>query len=209
MSTSGSDRERASRIPAALRAEQIHVVAQELALEKGLSAVTQRAVAARAGVAAALVAHYAPSMNALVADAFSAIVAKELSEVRAHLSAVRNPVARLQTLLSTALDGSRDDVTPIWVEAWSLGRRIPELASAVTEQMQDWHDTVVDVLEAGVDAEAFRAENLDSIAWQTLGMIDGLNAHEMVGYRQEGSPVGLIGRALEHELGLPAGSLTA
>ncbi|HET8957617.1 MAG TPA: TetR family transcriptional regulator, partial [Microcella sp.] len=63
MSTDGTERERASRIPAALRAEQIHEAAQRVAIERGLAGVTQRAVADEAGVTAALVAHYAPSMS--------------------------------------------------------------------------------------------------------------------------------------------------
>uniref|UniRef100_UPI0035B20C3D TetR family transcriptional regulator n=1 Tax=Microbacterium sp. TaxID=51671 RepID=UPI0035B20C3D len=58
----------ATRRSAAERLQQISSAAQALAREAGLSAVTLRAVATEIGVAPALVAHYVPSMDALVGD---------------------------------------------------------------------------------------------------------------------------------------------
>jgi len=207
MSTPQDDRPRAERIPAALRAEQIYEAAQQVALERGLAGVTLRAVAERAGVASALVAHYAPSMSELVADTFRAVAGRELAEVRAHVLAVRDPVARLRTLLTTMLDGTRNDVTPIWVDAWGLGRRNGDLADAITEEMNEWHAAIVEVLEAGISSGAMTPADTDLIAAQVLAMIDGLNAHEMVDYGRGASSLRLIGRALELELGLPDGAL--
>jgi len=207
VSPDSADRERAARIPAALRAEQIYEAAQRVALERGLAGVTQRAVADEAGVTPALVAHYAPSMSELVADTFRAIVARELAEVRAHVAAVRDPVARLRTLMSTMLDGTRNEVTPIWVDAWGLGRRNPDLAQAIIEEMTDWHDALVVVLDAGNVMDLSWLADTSLIAAQVLAMIDGLNAHEMVDYGRQHSSLRLIGRALELELGLADGIL--
>lgn len=207
MSTPQDDRPRAERIPAALRAEQIYEAAQSVALERGLAGVTLRAVAERAGVASALVAHYAPSMSELVADTFRALAGRELAEVRAHVLAVRDPVARLRTLLTTMLDGTRNDVTPVWVDAWGLGRRNADLAEAITEEMTEWHAAIVEVLDAGIDAGVMTPADTDLIASQVLAMIDGLNAHEMVDYGRGASSLRLIGRALELELGLADGTL--
>lgn len=207
MTSESVERERATRIPAALRAEQIYEAAQRVALERGLAGVTLRAVADEAGVTSALVAHYAPSMSELVADTFRAIVARELAEVRAHVLAVRDPVARLRTLLTTMLDGTRNDVTPVWVDAWGLGRRNAELAAAIIEEMGEWHDAIVEVLDAGIEAGVMADTDTALIASQVLAMIDGLNAHEMVAYARGASSLRLIGRALELELNLPDGAL--
>jgi AcrR family transcriptional regulator len=57
-----------TRRSAAERVAQIADAARAIAIESGLSAVTLRAVASEVGVAPALVAHYAPSMDDLVAD---------------------------------------------------------------------------------------------------------------------------------------------
>ena len=43
--------------------------------------------------------------------------------------------ATLQTVLDTVLDGTRDEVTLVWVEAWALGRRNDPLATEVRAQM--------------------------------------------------------------------------
>lgn len=205
---SGSDaRPRAARTSPAERAAQIAGAAEALALEEGLHALTLRAVAARAGVASSLVAHYAPSMEQLVADTFTAIVAAELAEVRAHAVAVRDPAARLQALLSTLLDGSRDDVTGVWVDAWSIARRSSVLAGAVREQMTAWHSAIVDALRAAAPASLHTRE-LDRVAAHVLAMVDGLNAHGLVDYGPSGSGLALIARVVERELSLPEGALT-
>ncbi|KQV26261.1 MULTISPECIES: TetR family transcriptional regulator C-terminal domain-containing protein [unclassified Microcella] len=206
--SSGADaRPRAPRTSPTERAAQIAAAAEALALEEGLHALTLRAVAARAGVASSLVAHYAPSMEQLVADAFTSIVASELAEVRAHASVVRHPTARLQALLATLLDGSRDDVTGVWVDAWSIARRSSPLAAAVREQMTAWHAAIVEVLTQAAPA-SMPARELDRVAAHVLAMVDGLNAHGLVGYGPTGPGLALIARVVERELSLPEGALT-
>lgn len=200
-------RPRAPRTSPAERTAQIAAAAEALALEEGLHALTLRAVAARAGVASSLVAHYAPSMERLVADTFTAIVRAELAEVRAHAAAVRDPAVRLRALLETLLDGSRDDVTGVWVDAWSIARRSPALAAAVREQMTAWHAAIVEVLRTAAPA-SMHARELDRIAAHVLAMIDGLNAHGLVDYRAGGSSLELIAGLLERELSLREGALT-
>ena len=65
---------RAARRPPAERRAELAASARAVALDEGLAAVTLRAVAARAGVTPALVAHYHESMDALVAETFTSIV---------------------------------------------------------------------------------------------------------------------------------------
>ena len=114
---------------------EIAEAAREIALEQGLSAITLRNVAARVGVASGLVAHYHPQVDTLVADTFTTIVAAETEEVAGMLSRLSDPLGRLGTLLDTLMDGSRLEVTAVWVEAWTLGRRNEALAACVREQM--------------------------------------------------------------------------
>src|SRR5690349_7612779 len=60
------------------RSAQVLDAATDLAREQGLSALTMRAVAERAGVASGLIAHYQPSMDDLVARVYSDLVASEI-----------------------------------------------------------------------------------------------------------------------------------
>jgi len=198
---------RARRSPAQRR-DEIARAAVALALEEGLSAVTLRAVAARAGATPALVAHYVPAMDELVADTFTAIVDAELDEL-AELSSSGSAIVRLATLLRTVLDGTRDDVTLVWVEAWALGRRSETLASAVRGAMDRWQAMLGPLIERGVAEGAFRVDDVAGAAWQLLGMIDGVNAQSLV--RWGGGPARstLMERAAEGLLGLPPGALGA
>lgn len=119
---------RAIRKPAAERRADITAAAVALALEEGLAGVTMRAVATRIGVAPALVAHYEPNMDELVTSTFRAIVGGELDELEVQLSPIASAAEKLDLLVSTLLDGSRDAVTHVWVDGWSLGRRNETLA---------------------------------------------------------------------------------
>ncbi|KQR53474.1 TetR family transcriptional regulator [Leifsonia sp. Leaf336] len=198
---------RAARKPPAERRAELAAAARALALDEGLSAVTLRAVAARAGVTPALVAHYHESMDGLVAETFVSVVAAEIDEVRALLAAEPNPVRGLAAVMSTLLDGSRDDVTVIWVEAFALGRRNAALGSVVRDQMDAWRDVIEDVIGAGVASGDFRAEDPRAVAWQLLGMIDGLNAQALVRWGGAAERGSQLAHALEGMLGLGSGAL--
>ena len=204
---SSSTRKKAARKSPAERAAEIADAAHELALEQGLSAVTLRAVAARIDVAPALVAHYEPDMQALVASTFASIVAAELAEVDALVAGLPTPPERLAAMLATLLDGSRDDVTVIWVEAWAMGRRNESLAASVRVEMDAWQAMIRGVVEAGVASGDFETDDPTAAAWQLLGMIDGLNAQALVRWGDAADRGSLISHAVEGMLGLERGAL--
>jgi AcrR family transcriptional regulator len=189
------------------RDAEITAAARALALEDGLTALTQRGVAERAGVAPSLVAHYQPSMEALIAETFRSIAHDEIIEVFGHIAVQRDPVLALRVLIVTLLDGGRDNVDLVWTDAFSMARRFPALGAEVLRQTQAWHDRFTAMLQR-VAAEPLSTEAADRIAAQFLGMLDGLNAHAAIGHLAGRVNVELIARALEPELGLPAGSLS-
>jgi len=198
---------RAARKPPAERRAELAASARALALEEGLAAVTLRAVAARAGVTPALVAHYHESMDGLVAETFTSIVGAEIAELRSLLAAAPSAAAGLATLLRTLLDGTRDDVTVVWVEAWALGRRNTLLGAAVRDQMDAWSDVVEGVIVDGVAAGSFRVEDPRAVAWQLLGMLDGLNAQALVRWGGAADRGSLLAHAVEGMLGVERGVL--
>ena len=204
---SSPTRKKAARKSPAERAAEIADAAHGLALEQGLSAVTLRDVAARIDVAPALVAHYEPDMQALIASTFASIVAAELAEVDALVAGLPSPRERLAAMLATLLDGSRDDVTVIWVEAWAMGRRNEALATSVRDEMDAWQAMIRGVVEAGVASGEFETDDPAAAAWQLLGMIDGLNAQALVRWGDAADRGSLISHAVEGMLGLERGAL--
>ncbi|MBN9193244.1 TetR/AcrR family transcriptional regulator [Microbacterium sp.] len=191
------------------RREEISAAAIALALEQGLLAVTLRGIAARVDVASGLVAHYAPSMDDLVAATFSAIVRAELDDVRALLADGPDAIRRVGMLVDTLLDGSRDDVTLVWVQAWALGPRSDALAAAVREEMDAWQELIADVVADGVALGTFDVPDAAAVAWQILAMIDGLNAHSLVHWHAAPDRRDLTRRSIAALLGVPADALAA
>ena len=191
----------------AQRTTEILAAATLLAREQGLSALTLRAVAERAGVASGLIAHYHPSMDELVARVYRDLVGAEIREVEELLADRPDAATRMAALIGTLLDGTREDLTVVWVEAWALGRRNLPLAVAVREQMDTWHRMVSAVIDDGCATAVFTTPNPSDAAWQLLGMIDGLNAQSLArGIEGEGY-VEKMARAAEILLGAPAASL--
>lgn len=204
---SSTIQKRTGRKTPAERAAEIAEAAKEIALEQGLSAITLRNVAARVGVASGLVAHYQPNVDALVAGIFATIVAAETDEVSGLLDRLPTPLERLGMLLETLMDNSRIDVTAIWVEAWTLGRRNEALAACVREQMDAWQEVVQGVVEAGIAAGEFETFDAPSVAWQILGMVDGLNAQALVRWDGVSDRGTHLARAVEGMVGAARGSL--
>ncbi|MDJ0376323.1 TetR family transcriptional regulator C-terminal domain-containing protein [Cryobacterium sp. PH31-L1] len=190
------------------RVTEIALAARQIALTDGLAAITVRAVASRVGVTPALVAHYQPSMNVLVAATFGAIVAAEIDEVAAELGPCQTSVDALGVLIDTLLGPERSAVTEIWLDAWSLGRRNPALAAEVGRQMDAWQGFLVAQLRVGVARGEFVTDDAPALAWQLLGIIDGLNAHATVRYGDARTQRPLMRTIAEHELALPAGALS-
>lgn len=204
---SSTQRKRAVRKAPGERASEISEAARTIALEQGLGSITLRNVAARVGVASGLVAHYQPNVEALVASTFTGIVSAEAAEVQATLDRMPSARGQLAYLLDTLLDSSRLDVTAVWVDAWTMGRRNEALAVCVRDQMDAWQAMLQGVVEAGIAAGEFETSDAASVAWQILGMIDGLNAQALVRWDGVNDRGTHLARAVEGMVGAARGSL--
>lgn len=215
MSTPGT-RTRTRKSPQQ-RSAEIHDAAVEIARQDGLSALTLRSVAARAGVAPGLVAHYAASMDDLVAHTFRELVASELDEVRAEVEQVDGPAARLARMIATVLSSEHDDITLVWVDAWSLGRGSDLLGAAIDEQMGAWQAFIDGIIRQGRAEGVFRAETGDevgtdesgAVAWQILAMIDGLSAHALTRGTDAATFSRRLAQACETLVGAQPGAITS
>jgi AcrR family transcriptional regulator len=204
--SSTSSRPRTRKAPAE-RAAEIVGAATALARGQGLSALTLRAVAERAGVASGLVAHYQPSMDDLVARVYSDLVEEEIRDVERVVGGVSDPAARLGALIDTLMDGGREELTVVWVEGWALARRNDALALAVRAQMQRWQTLVEGIVEDGCRAGAFTTGEPGEVAWELIGMIDGLNAQSLARGTDTTRFAQRTARAAEALVGAPPGSI--
>ncbi|AMB59851.1 TetR/AcrR family transcriptional regulator [Microterricola viridarii] len=197
-----------TRKPPAQRSAEIFAAACALAREGGLSTLALRAVAQRAGVAPGLVAHYGSGMDNLVAAVFSELVANELVEVQTWVDTGTSSAQRLALLIDTVLGGDRDDLTLVWVDAWSLGRHNPALSVAIDTQMNAWHALLAEIITEGRRTGEFTTDDPDAIAWQLLGMLDGLSAHALARGTDSAPFIERLASAAELLVGAKPGAVT-
>lgn len=201
-------RTRTRKAPAE-RAAEIVAAATAIARESGLSAVTLRAVAERVGVASGLVAHYEPSMDELVARVYAALVEEEIRDVERVAASAPDPAGRLAALFGTLMDDGREDLTVVWVEGWAMARRNDALATAVREQMQRWQALVEGIVAAGCRAGVFATAEPGEVAWQLIGMIDGLNAQSLARGTDTSRFAARTARAAEALVGAAPGTIAS
>lgn len=184
------------------RRGDIRDAACAIALTEGLNHVTTRAIAPLVEATPGLVSHYVPRINTLRAETFARVAAEELETIKAETASAADSIEAMRILIGTLFIADRDPTTGIWLDAWSLGRRLEVMAEAVREQMHQWQQFVLELIETGRATGQFGVDDTDSAAWQIVSMVDGLNAHSLVQYRGPTERRLLLARSTEHTLGL-------
>jgi AcrR family transcriptional regulator len=154
--------------------------AVEISADEGLSAVTLRRVATDLGVTPGLVSHYFSSAEQLITASFKASADADLAEARSRVAAVDSPTAKMDALMDYVLDGSSEDASALWLEAWSLGRRNVALAEAANALTVEWLACIAEIVRSGVSSGEFHVADADVSARRLLTMIDGLGAQMVV-----------------------------
>ncbi|GEK80109.1 TetR/AcrR family transcriptional regulator [Agrococcus baldri] len=197
-----TNRKRIRKSPA-VRRDEIRAAARSIALEQGLSAVTQRAVAERVGIVPGLVTHYVDRMELLVAEIFRDIAREELEQVRAEVGAVEGDVDRVLVLLRELIGDYRRDVALVWVDGWSISRRNDDLAAVLTGEARAWEEFVGGVLERGHRSGALHAPDPLALARFVVGATDGLSAQAAVWAGYEAETLGTVVRTVAGLLRIP------
>jgi AcrR family transcriptional regulator len=167
------------KLPAERHGE-ILTKAVEISAAEGLSAVTLRRVAADLGVTPGLVSHYFSSAEQLITAAFTTAAVADLASARSLVAAASTPTAKMAALMDYVLDGSSEDASALWLDAWSLGRRNVALAAEANRLTDEWLACLGDVVRLGVGSGEFQVADLDVAARRLLTMIDGLGAQMVV-----------------------------
>jgi AcrR family transcriptional regulator len=154
--------------------------AVELAAAEGLSAVTLRRVAADLGVTPGLVSHYFSSAEQLITAAFRSAAVADLAEARSRIDAAPTALAKMDALMDYVLDDSSDDAGALWLDAWSLGRRNPALATEANDLTDEWLICIADIVRAGRRDGEFAVDDVNVAARRLLTMIDGLGAQKVI-----------------------------
>ncbi|MGA4846649.1 TetR/AcrR family transcriptional regulator [Streptomyces sp. G5(2025)] len=196
------------RLPPEERREAILRTAVRMGLEIGLDRLTSRQIGTEAGVTGALVNHYFPHMDDLVAAAFAHAASQEIRATFANVEQCSAPPARLRRLIDLYFAEDGQEVNRLWLDAWSMAPRRPALHAEVQRQMDHWVDRLAPLIVEGVETGDFRSADPAASARRLLALLDGVAVHTVLARAVDHDDSrSLVLAAAEHELGTAPGTL--
>ncbi|UTO18300.1 MULTISPECIES: TetR family transcriptional regulator [Acinetobacter] len=155
------------------RREMILQAAMKVALNEGFSAMTVRRIATEAQTSTGQVHHHFASNSHLKAEAFIQLM-QQLDEIES-LVATNNYLHRIYFLLGCENIEQVQPYLRLWNEAEVLIEQDAEIKKAYNIAMQDWHDSIVKIIEEGKLCEEFKFETKSQdIAWRLIAFVCGL-----------------------------------
>jgi AcrR family transcriptional regulator len=155
--------------------------------DSGLTGLSIRTVAARAGASPAQVQYYFPSKTALIAAAYQHAAGQYLAVVRPELSGPSS-VARLRRILWAwlPLDPDAERRARVWVAfaaAASTDHALAAAAAAVDADLRRWLADDLTALERA--GRVTLPGSPDDAAAQLLALLDGTTVHALVRHLPE------------------------
>ncbi|MFW1939910.1 TetR family transcriptional regulator [Acinetobacter junii] len=155
------------------RREMILQAAMNIALNEGFSAMTVRRIATEAQTSTGQVHHHFASNSHLKAEAFVKLM-QQLDEIETQVITT-SYLQRVSLLLGCENIEQVQPYLRLWNEAEVLIDQDVEIKNAYNIAMQDWHTSIVNMIEEGKAANefSFRSKSQD-IAWRLIAFVCGL-----------------------------------
>ncbi|MFJ8038973.1 TetR/AcrR family transcriptional regulator [Kitasatospora sp. NPDC096147] len=199
---------RTRKAPAERRAEILDAAAR-LALTEGLERVTMQLVADHLGVRPGLIGHYFPTIETLLAEAFTHAATRERRSLLPPAESDLPPLRRLALFLHRVSGPDFTDLDRLWLNARHLSRYRPTLHQAVADQEAEMRTELTTLIEDGVAAGEFTTTDPPAACLLLLVVIDGLGsyANDTTGFTHP-ALAALPRTTAEQQLGLTPGTLT-
>ncbi|WP_417211024.1 TetR family transcriptional regulator [Acinetobacter venetianus] len=155
------------------RREMILQAAMHVALNEGFSAMTVRRIATEAQTSTGQVHHHFASNSHLKAEAFIKLM-QQLDEIEDQVNTV-NYLQRVSLLLGCENIEQIQPYLRLWNEAEILIDQDSEIKYAYNLAMQDWHRSIVRMINEGKNQGEFNFESdSEDIAWRLIAFVCGL-----------------------------------
>ncbi|MGP2360099.1 TetR family transcriptional regulator [Acinetobacter junii] len=155
------------------RREMILQAAMNVALNEGFSAMTVRRIATEAQTSTGQVHHHFASNSHLKAEAFVKLM-KQLDEIETQVITT-SYLQRVSLLLGCENIEQVQPYLRLWNEAEVLIDQDVEIKNAYNIAMQDWHTSIVNMIEEGKAANEFSSTSeSQDIAWRLIAFVCGL-----------------------------------
>ncbi|QER39411.1 TetR family transcriptional regulator [Acinetobacter suaedae] len=155
------------------RREMILQAAMHIALNEGFTAMTVRRIATEAQTSTGQVHHHFASSSHLKAEAFIKLM-QQLDEIENQVT-TNSYLQRLSLFLGCENIEQIQPYLRLWNEAEVLIEQDQEIKNAYNIAMQDWHQSIVAMIDEGKDKGEFKfdSESRD-IAWRLIAFVCGL-----------------------------------
>ncbi|WP_405659922.1 TetR/AcrR family transcriptional regulator [Streptomyces sp. NBC_01166] len=169
----------ARRVRSEERKKQLVKAAEECIAELGLSALTIREIASRAGMSPGSVLYHYPETDDLVYDVHRALVNRYVDHRMQAMSRVVDPSRRLVRAFESGLpSGPEDQICGMLYELHGLATRSKQHAALMTSLWDREIMLYESIIDSGLAAKQFRAEmSARALAEALLAMEDGLGLH--------------------------------
>lgn len=166
------------------RRTQLRAGARQVALDRGLPAVTVARVAEAAGVSVGLVQHYFPSKERLLADVFTDLRTTLEHRVDAATARAERRHERIEQILTAALeqclplDGQRRREVYLSLAYAGMALEHPDLRRTQTTSDDHLRRRIGEAVTNGkACGEVEQDADPEQIAWDLFALITGLAAH--------------------------------
>ena len=172
--------------------------------DRGLAATRISDIAERAGMSPGHVMYYFRSKDLVLMEALRFVEDRMHEEVDDELASIAPGPKRLRRLLELNMpDRPADPGWALWLEAWTLAPHDEVVLELVTELEARWVGLLTDVVRSGIEAGAFRCDDVEAAVTHIYATINGLAVQVVTGApgRTFDAALQVCMRAAQSELG--------
>jgi AcrR family transcriptional regulator len=156
--------------------------ALDVIAEKGLGGTRVADIAERAGISPGHVLYYFDGKADIFTRALRTVEDDLRTQIEASWASRPSAAERWEWLVQHAAPtGPGDPRMLLWIQAWELAPRDPEVAALVLELDRRWIRLLVEVLEYGRSTGEFDLEEPEEFAIRFAAMMDGLMLQVVTG----------------------------
>ena len=164
------------------RREALVRAAIDVIAERGLSGTRVADIGSRAGISPGHVLYYFDGKSQIFMRALRRIEDDLREEIHAGWQDATSARERWERVVELAAPtGPGDPRMLLWIQAWELAPRDPDVSALVIELDRGWIDLLVEVIEHGVAAGEFAVADPREFAVRFAAMMDGLMLQVVAG----------------------------
>lgn len=169
-----------TRKDADLRREEILRATVAQIESHGIHALRMSDVARSLSVSPALIVYHFQTKETLIAEAFTWAAEQDLDRLVKLTAGLPTALDRLSTALDWYAPTGRAEGWRLWIEGWAAALRDPELRQVGREVDLRWKESLVAIIQDGVQRGEFSTADPRGAAWRISAMLDGLAVQTIV-----------------------------